>query len=98
MAEQITIDELMAELNRLGIPDANGDEGSTLRELRDQWGQSQEKTTAIVRRCIAAGLVTPGRAARVAIDGTSRPVPVYRFIKKPVISKSKTRTAAKRAK
>ena len=80
MAEPIRLDELMAELERLGVP--KGDDGLTCRELREYWKCSGDKAHELLRKLLAAGMVIAGRAVRPAIDGIMRPTPVYRFVKK----------------
>lgn len=79
MAESITLSELLAELDRLGFPPDRGDAGHTMRELQEQWGVGPLRATKVMRRLVAAGLVTPGRSYRLALDGLQRPVAVYRF-------------------
>lgn len=93
MAEPITIDELMAELQRLGMPENRGnDDGWTVKELMDLWGLGRETVREQIRKGLAAGIVTNGKAYRECIDGMMRRSPVYRFkvavpVKKPTKKK-----------
>ena len=90
MAESITLDELLAELNRLDQREAV--QGYSLRELMAKTGRSDEKTKDLIRRGKEAGLITVGRAPREALDGAMRPVPVYIF-KPPEKSRGKVRAS-----
>lgn len=81
MAEPITLDELLAELDRLGLPADKGADGLTSHEWGEQWRTPHGKTAAQIKRFVKAGIMVPGRAHRQAMDGMFRPVPVYRVAK-----------------
>lgn len=82
MTDPITLDELMAELDRLGKP-KDSDDGHTAAELSVVWRKGLLTTRRLIGRCIEHGVMVSGRAYRTAIDGTSRTLPVYRFVDKP---------------
>lgn len=90
MAEPITLDELLAEFNRLDQKQAV--QGYTFRELKEKVGYGEEKMKDLIRRGISEGLIKSARAGRMAIDGTMRPVPVYAFVP-PVKPKGKVRAS-----
>ena len=77
MAAEITIDELLSELRRL---DKSSDDGYTFKEIQDKLGVSRVRVHRMISTGLERKLITPGRAERQAIDGSFRPVPVYRFV------------------
>lgn len=84
MAEDITLDEILAEMGRLNQQEAKL--GYTTRELMEKTGRSSEKTKDLIRLAIAEGLMRPSRGRRSSIDGILRTVPVYVLVpqaKKP---------------
>lgn len=77
MAEiTITLAELQAELQRLGIP-AEEAKGSTLAELSDQWNLSRAAVKGKLQKAHKLGILCSGRKQTVAIDGSVRVVPSY---------------------
>lgn len=78
-AENITLDELVAELNRLGVESVEGAEGLTVQEWAEQWGIARSTAQERIRSAVKNALAFTGRARRQAMDGSMRPVPVYRF-------------------
>ena len=78
MAE-ITIDELIAEYERLTENNANANEGMTAKEMRlaDKW--SEVNTRRFIRLGLDAGVIARGRRMVEDISGVRRPVPVYIF-------------------
>lgn len=81
-ATTITLTELLAEMERAARKNT---EGQTLRELVEATRLPIAKLKATIRAGIANGTIACSRAFRPAIDGTMRPVPVYRSVstKKP---------------
>lgn len=57
MAATITVDELLAELTRLGVGGrVCGVEGVRSKDLQQQWGVSDKKVREIMGRACEAGL------------------------------------------
>lgn len=56
MAVSITVDELMAELTRLGVGDTASTDGVRCRDLQEKWGVSDKKVRQIMNRACDAGL------------------------------------------
>jgi hypothetical protein len=79
VVEPITIDDIMSELGRL-TEKAQQPGGFTVTELRDATGKSVNQLRDMVRRGLAAGKLTVERGFKPSIDGTTRWVPVYRFV------------------
>lgn len=77
MAEDISIEELLSELRRL---DKSSDDGYTFRELQNKLGVSKVRVHRMISTGLERKIITPGRAERKSIDGSLRPVPVYRFV------------------
>lgn len=71
----ITLPELIAELERASRTNA---EGQSVRELAASLKMTESKIKAMLRAGIDAGTIESGRTMRFAIDGTLRPIPVYR--------------------
>lgn len=80
MPEPIRLDELLAELDRLGVPNDPAGEGHTLGELSEQWSCGRAKALQYLRKCVNAGIVKANKGKRPAIDGVLRPVPCYIFV------------------
>lgn len=77
MATEMSLDDLMAEWNRLGL--ARDDEGLTTKELSARWGVG---TDAVIRRLSlfqAAGWLRVGRKSSKRIDGLPSRVSCYRI-------------------
>jgi DNA-binding GntR family transcriptional regulator len=56
-----------------------GGDGLTVTEIAESTGWTRAKVQEALRRGLGRGLISfGGRVYRTAIDGTSRPVPVYR--------------------
>jgi hypothetical protein len=54
-------------------------EGMTMKELRQVTGHREEWLRDRLMKLLEAGKLEPGRALRPAIDGTMRPIPVYKL-------------------
>lgn len=95
MAEiKITTEELIAELERLGIADRHDIEGLTTDEWSAQWGTDPTKTRKILKKAINAGLAyRSGTKYISAINGVPHATASYQ-IKLP----GKTRKSTKRKK
>jgi hypothetical protein len=79
MVEPITIDDIMSELGRL-TERTQTPGGFTITELRDATGKHVNDLRNMVRKGLAAGKLAADRQLRPSIDGTTRWVPVYRFV------------------
>jgi hypothetical protein len=82
-----TITDVLAEIQRAMEQMPAGQDGATTAELATMGAVSQEKVRAWVRAMLDSGRMEVARAHRKAMDGTFRPVPVYRLV--PPASKSK---------
>lgn len=58
-----------------------GAEGMSCAELEEATGWHVERVRKALKSAIAAGTCTVGRATRPSIDGSGRPVPVYRLVR-----------------
>jgi predicted transcriptional regulator len=74
-----TADDLLGSLAAL-LHESRGAEGMTTGEIEAARGWTHAKTLQALKRAQKAGRLVPGRAPRPAIDGTMRPVPVYRLV------------------
>jgi Mn-dependent DtxR family transcriptional regulator len=75
---EITKDEWLAELERLGLGSADVD-GFTAAELAERIGVCVKTAREKVGRGIAAGLIEfAGYRQATRIDGKPTPIPVYR--------------------
>lgn len=79
MAATITVDELMAELERLGALTHQNAEGHTASEYAEQWNVSEKTARLRIRQAIDAKLMVCGRRTETRIDGRMGHVPVYRL-------------------
>jgi len=71
----MTIDDILAEIKASKV----GDDGMTVVEWAQVLGGSEATVRRKVRALVVAGKMIPGKAPRVsAMDGFTRPVPVYR--------------------
>ena len=75
MVETITLEELLAEIDRTSREHASG---ATLREMKNAMKISEHRLKELIRAGLESGMIEAGRSERPAIDGTMRPVPVYR--------------------
>lgn len=79
MAATITVDELLAELTRLGVgrePDA---EALTLKELMRQWDLKEHAVQKIIDEAIQAGLCKPVKTLKADKFGDKRLTASYKF-------------------
>ena len=79
MSEQITQDEWLAELERLGTSD--GDEGRTVEEIGEALGHSGRWVRKRLKAGLKAGTIARGHGQRERLDGIMTTVPVYRAVK-----------------
>lgn len=84
----ITLDELMAELDRLGVDDSDGD-GKTTRELMELWDMNKDRVLQLLHLASDRGLLIASRKRIVAISGQPTRAPCYRF-KRPPEKRTKT--------
>lgn len=75
----ITLDELTAELTRLGVGSHEQGEGKTARELMIEWGKPEQAVMRILREAKDHDLLICVKQPRQAIDGSTRIVPTYSF-------------------
>lgn len=80
MAEQITREEWLAELERLQ-QQGRQDEGRTARELAEVWKCSTKLALIRLQRLAAEGRLAVGRRRGFRLDGTAYLTPVYRLKK-----------------
>lgn len=80
-AVEITIDELMAEYDRLGIGSGqtNDPEFLCCQEWADKWGFSMTHASRLIRKFHAAGMVTVGRKLKDRITGSAVMVAAYKI-------------------
>jgi hypothetical protein len=74
---KITIDELVAELDRLGV--TSDDEGLTAEEWSRQWGCYVTTARKRIRLAMDHGLVACGRKTIRRLNGQAVLVPCYRI-------------------
>lgn len=89
MAEPITIDEVLAELERLGGTPSAPNDGYTAAELAKHWGTSPKGTLAVIKRLIEAGLAEPARCRRVDMVGRNQVTFGYRLVKPVKVEKKR---------
>jgi hypothetical protein len=96
---EITLDQLVSEMNRLTASKKDNDGGFTSKELRISSGYSLRKANAVLRQIIESGLVTVRRSPRKNIVGEDSMVPVYFPTEKLIrLSKKKVQKKQKQAK
>lgn len=79
MAADMTITQVLADLEAaFRNTDPGPDNAFTIREMAQMSGMGAEKTRIAVRAGLQAGTWEHLRARRCSMDGTWRPVPVYR--------------------
>lgn len=88
MSDLITMEELLAEYERLNVHQES-DEGFTTRELCEHWACSKGKVMSLLQAASKAGVLFTGRRSATRIDGQPMRVPVYR-IAKPIKQAKKT--------
>jgi hypothetical protein len=79
VSTDIYVEEWLAELD--AAMGGMGDAGVTLAEMAGATNHCPAWVSKRLRRLIHDGRIAVGRAKRPAIDGTMRPVPVYRLAK-----------------
>lgn len=80
MATEITEVELLEALRTALEQGDEGTQGLTTEEIAVALGSRQEAVRVMLRPLVRAGSIMPARAKRRSIDGSMRPVPVYRFV------------------
>ena len=81
MAEPITLDELLAEIERLGgVGDENAD-GQTTAELAAEWGVGRERVRSLLHHAKGLGLLEIGSRVEANLAGKKQRVTVYRIVK-----------------
>lgn len=89
MAAEITLDELMAEYERLG--NSAKDEGMTTRELAKAWGVSEQTVRDRLRLASENGWVRHSKKLMLQLDGKKFPTNCYRIILPAKTKKTKRR-------
>lgn len=101
MQSEITITDILAEMQRLGIsPDhANDKEARSFCEIKEAWNIGAVQTRNILKRLAKAGVLQVKRIYRARIDGSMTPIPGYVLMLAAPQAKSKgvKREGAKKA-
>ena len=71
----VTIDQLLAEMQRLSARDYP--DGMSTSDLCERMGKSPETVRKLLRKAIAAGLVAAKMTSRPSISGVMHTLPVY---------------------
>lgn len=77
--DPITYDELIAEINRLGIKNTTESKAVTVKELMDHWGKTDRTVRNMLREANALGILRTTKKNLQSIDGRNFPVPAYYF-------------------
>lgn len=80
MSTTITLEELLAEFERLGINAEPNDEGHTSKEYCEQWGVGIEKCRVLLGKLRDAGALEMGHRTITNLNGVNTRVPVYRIV------------------
>lgn len=77
--QSITVDELLAEFDRLGIGPSDNPEFKTTSELAEEWGTSIDRTLRLLKKGVKHNLVQVGRKRTTRVDGISTLVAAYKL-------------------
>lgn len=77
----ITLNEVVAELERLGAFETHNGTGNTVEELCDLWGCSNAKVRSLLRKAQQNNLLVVGKQPRIAINNTRYIATVYSITK-----------------
>lgn len=77
--DPITLEEFLAEVNRLGVSTNNGG-ALTVRELMIKWGLNERTVRKYLGLAKNLGLLKVTKVSRIAIDGKEYQAPAYSFI------------------
>lgn len=92
--EPITIDELLAELQKLGVKEDDQTGAMTVKELRKHWNKSDNVVRDILKRAAEADILVISKKIERTIDGRDFPIPAYHFKARPKIKVAKSAKAA----
>jgi len=76
----VTLAELQAELELMGVPETN--EGQTAREWAEQWNCSIHVARKMIKQCIQEERMTASHALRHDMAGRLCDVPIYLLAEK----------------
>ena len=86
MAQVITIEEWLAEIDRLGAG-SHGDENAiTIDELKQMTGRSYGYLRNRIKVAIKHGLMVATKRQSTSIDGRIMMVPAYRMVRKQMVA------------
>jgi hypothetical protein len=69
MPAEITLNDLLAEYDRLGLTAPTGSPGLTTREWAERWGVGERLTRQLIRKALDAGCAAIGRKPVRGMDG-----------------------------
>jgi hypothetical protein len=75
--KEITLDEVIAEMNRLSMLQPDNGGGMTKKEIMAKWNISTNKASKFVHDGIKAGTIRCGKIRRISVCGDGIQVAAY---------------------